>query len=249
MSETNKNATEELFDITISDKAKFESNVDTKYIRLNSIGEMINQVFAVFTDYRGCTLSPVMIGQRPSIDVNLYFEPGTTAPEGITNAFESIVDATATSGKPSVVDSIRRRENLSKNKKFKITDDGISGLDKFIDKTRLRKNDSWAKMYVSERVEPSMYGATKKIITEVKHISVLAVIKEIYGDKDEVGSKLWYEITPLRQLTPVVTSSNPDWLVQITSLNEGNLKEFGKDLGLVLNLGQVGGVNMIARRS
>ena len=230
VNEVAKNAeetVEDVFKITIPEKRAIKPVIPTEVTTLKDLCNDVNALFAVYKDYRGCRIVPVITQEgRIGIETVIFFQQGSSA-EGYADAF-SANSVPNMRDKVSIVDRIRANDNLSKGKKYSITEEGKAGIGDFIDKIA-KKNADWTKTCVAETVDGA-YGAQRTVLISVKHISLQKIVEEIYGTKDENGKKIYYNIVPLRQIS---TEPNPNWIVQISSISEATIAETMANFGMM----------------
>ena len=211
------NPTKEVLKLSLEKPVSFDAVGDIKITTTTELSKIINDIFVqVFGDYYGCSLKVQFQPERQAYIVvpRLYFKVLKSYDPDKNYAFNTL-------GVNKTDDMIGRVQRVSQSaasgSKALITDDGKSVLEDFMITPAVKSNNfDWN-------------GAFSTVVTDtdtfvqVFKLDINKFISTIFGDHDESGSKLYYQITP----TGVVGAANqykaPDnWSLFILRLNHVN---------------------------
>jgi hypothetical protein len=220
--------------ININPPAVFDETATVMISTTNELGKVINDVFSqVFADYYGCILDCQFMPDRSGFNVvpKLYFHvlPENRYKDGSTVAFRpmSIAVKNASTIADSVI-KLSKSVNASNGTKVEITEDGISVLEDFIiapnNNPDYIKKFRWPEAYKTE-------ASDRETLIRVFKLDILKFIKKIYGEHDENGAKLYYQITPTGMVGSQQYRASNNWAINILRLNSRNQNKAAELLG------------------
>lgn len=232
--ETNTTNTKEAMKIKIDPPAVFDSTADVMISTTNELGKAINDVFSqVFADYYGCILDCQFVPEKYGYTIvpKLYFHvlPESKYKDGSTVAFRptSIAVKEASSIAESVI-KLSKASNSVGGTKVEITEDGISVLEDFIiapnNRPETLKRFNWGDSYKTEPAE-------RETLIRVFKLDILKFIRKIYGEVDETGAKMYYQVTPTGIVGSQQYRTSSNWSINILRLNSRNQNRAAELLG------------------
>lgn len=234
MEENMNNVTKEVKKINIDPPAEFNSTADVMISTTNELGKMINEVMSsVFADYYGCILDCQFVPEKMGYNVipKLYFHvlPEARYKDGSTVAFRPTSIAVKNAG--SIAESViklSKSVNSADGTKVEITEDGMSVLEDFVtvfsNHPDALKRFNWADSYKTEAAE-------RETLIRVYKLDILKFIRKIYGETDETGSKLYYQVTPTGSVGSQQYRATNNWSINIMRLNSRNQNKAAELLG------------------
>ena len=188
----------------------------------------------------------------PRFEVNLYFQTGANAGRCAEGAISNVrpFASKAASSMAARIEAINKRSILGKN--LTLTDDTKDMLDEFFlapyrenatvvdptDPDRKRKIHAnvpkWDKGLIYEVTDGgTVMGNFNTLYLKVTNLDLIAILKKIYGSKNELGHQVDYEV---RGIKPISYSPNPaesTLLLMINRLDCSNVAELSRSLGMM----------------
>lgn len=248
MSETTK---KEPLKLTFAKKEKFKGTIKSDFMTTAELARMINPIFkSVFKDYNGIVIKPCenagIMNEMPVI-LELDFIPGSDNGEGSIPAFVNIGsdDNTKNIGISSLaLSALQYNKIASSTEAFQITQDAVDILYDYIGGPagRMLKNSVMSFMkssFVIELVDDrrNIWGKDTRIIHSLvtSCIDINRLISGIMEDKDETGSRYYYQVTPVKPIASVNSSSNvsTNYLYQITQFSKKEMERVMSSIGAV----------------
>lgn len=233
--ETNTNEAKEVKKINIDPPAVFDDTATVMITSTNELGKVINDVFSqVFADYYGCVLDNQFMPEKFGYNIvpRLYFHvlPESRYKDGSVTAFRptSIAVKNASSIAESVIKLSRSGSSINGGTKVEITEDGISVLEDFVvtpnNHPDTLKRFNWADSYKTEPAE-------RETLIRVFKLDILKFVRKIYGEHDENGAKLYYQVTPTGMIGSQQYRASNNWSINIMRLNSRNQNKAAELLG------------------
>jgi len=229
---TNVPVTEETSDlkIVVKNHAPFDDTAKTKITSTEELAKSINELFKpYFKDYLGCSLD---VQYQADIRCNIivpkiYFKVLSDA-EYANNmtAFKTLGSETAN----SMVGRVQRVSmSAVSGAKVLMTADAKSALADFMLNQQAVKSGKfdWSTCY---KVIPSDTGSCVAVFK----LDIIAILTAIFGDTDENGDKLVYQIAPTYPILTNTYKTGEKWAVNIICLNCGNQKVAAEAVGLYM---------------
>lgn len=211
----------------VVDPEPFHPIGELKIMTSTKLCEKINRdLKAVFKDYYGCRMQVQMQPDRGSYYIipHLMFQvlPDDQYGDGIF-AFKPM-------SKLDTDDLGRRVQRLhqmstTKGAKVDITIDAQDIFEEFMIKPSGKSID-WKNCYNSIRTDQGTY-------IELFKIDPIALLKLLWGSKDEFGSEVYYQITPAYKLNRANQyNASDEWVLNILRLNHDDEVATAKELGM-----------------
>lgn len=233
MEENTTNVTKEVMKIKIDPPAEFNATADVMITTTNELGKMINEVMSVFADYYGCILDCQFVPEKMGYNVipKLYFHvlPEARYKDGSAVAFRPTSIAVKNAG--SIAESViklSKSVNSANGTKVEITEDGMSVLEDFVflpnNRPDTLKRFNWADSYKTEPAE-------RETLIRVYKLDIIKFIGKIYGETDETGAKMYYQVTPTGSVGSQQYRASNNWSINIMRLNSRNQNKAAELLG------------------
>jgi len=223
----------EVFKINLDTPVSFDPVADVTITSTNEIAKLINDLLkGVFKDYYGCNVDCVFMPDRQiwAVMPRLYFHvlPKEEYEKGGITAFRPL-------GSGNSNDMVERVQKLSQTTavngvKVTMTEEAKGIMEDFVilphgvnDASKFNWNEAYA----------TLPSGTETFIYMYK-LDIIKFIKKLFGEKDENGSKLYYQVTPVYSINSGMQSykQNTNWNINILRINDENQKKSAQVVGL-----------------
>lgn len=217
--------------INMEKPVAFNATGEVKISTTSELAKMINEVFSqVFKDYYGCLLTCQFQPERGSYIVvpKLYFH--VLKKEEYEDGLFAFKPLSA-QPQDDIVGRVQRLSTISTatGVKVAITDEGKSVLEDFIITPAIRQQKfDWNTAYDTSATDTETFVYVFKL-------DINKFLTKIFGDKDENGAPLYYQINPTCLLGAVNQYKKPDnWGLNILRLNHTNEAAAAELLGMAV---------------
>lgn len=228
--ENNTNTPKSDLKIVVKDHAAFDGTAITKPTNTEKLSELINDLFSpYFADYLGASLD-VQYQQdlRCNIIVpKIYFKVLSD------DEYKTSTTAFKTLGSETTNTMIGRVQRVSQSAisgaKVIMTEDAKSALGDFLLNQQVVKSGKfdWTTCF---KVIPTETGSCVAMFK----LDIIAILTAIFGDTDEAGNKLVYQVAPTYPILSNTYKTGERWALNVIQLNTGNQKVAAEDLGFFM---------------
>lgn len=212
---------------------KFDGVNSTELTTTVDLAKMINSLFRpVFSDYEGCLVQPVNDG---SLTVTLFLKDKGQVNDGSIKAMISSRDM-AKENKDSAVARVLSLNNTLSPKKYSLTQDAKDILEDFLIVPFRNGKIQWNN-YVTEVNEQNGYQQT--IYLQVMNLDLNKILRVIYGDKIEDGSKVVYNANIIKPIGVAINGLEQTFMVNVIQLNVSKLEEVAQKVGVNPTIGNI----------
>lgn len=216
--------------IVVTDHAAFDGTAITKVTNTEKLAELINDLFKpYFADFLGSSLD-VQYQQDLHCNIivpKIYFKVLSDDDyKANTTAFKTLGSETAN----TMIGRVQRvSQSAISGAKVIMTEDAKSALSDFMLNQQAVKSGKfdWTTCF---KVIPSDTGSCVAVFK----LDIIAILNAIFGDTDEAGNKLAYQIAPTYPLLTNTYKTGERWALNILQLNTGNQKSAAEDVGLFM---------------
>jgi len=210
----------------VIEKVPFTGTTISKITTTMDVASMVNSLFKdIFFDYEGSVLSPNP--HNGMMDLSLFFRDKGENRDN--SRFKNIVDNTSISREAKPFDRIRSLNIRNSNKIYTVTDETKKILTPYMNTNYRKPNVNWNQV-VTEEIEPT-YTGRHQVFVRVSGLSINSILKDVYGDTSESGSRIDYEIRLLRPLSMVEGHGN--FLINITQLDVKDVENLYRKIGMI----------------
>ena len=226
-------AEKEVFEIFVDqdNKAIFPTLAYSNLTSSDILIQMASSILSVYADYYGC-----VVNFNPSsgqLTLCAHFAQIEYLEDGKIYAFEptGVLKGTNTQSGLRRIQQFER--TVSEGNKFSITEDGKSGLAKFM--TRGTKNEKGEVRWgltgmITQYSNPAPFGGQVVTCNVVNNISPIAILRELYGDKakilsgiDDNGQAIIDNVDVDYEIVVISSLQQPGYASQ-QNVNEGPFK-------------------------
>lgn len=247
MSNNEEKKQREKFVISLEEHEKFPNMASTTFITSHDFCKLVSELFhGVFADFEGCKFD----GSIPGGSLSLIFNHGKYD----ESAYVACELASAKNSGNSTLNRLRQTDlRNSVGDRFYLTEDGKDAVASLlIPRAFNNGNPNWGDIVkdVIEQTPASMYMAQQQPhYTKVDFIDLRRLCALIYGDKDEDGDAVEYQVMAGATLAqtfypgatgPAVNDPSANRLLQITRVSLKQLTAISEKLGF-----GVAGTNII----
>lgn len=260
MSEETKVTEKEVFEIYVDQdsKAVFPTLAYSNLTSTDTLCKMATQIFSVYADFYGCIVN--YNATNSQLTLCAHFAQMENLEDGKIYAFEptGVLKGNSTESGLRRIQKFER--TVSEGNKFTLTEDGKSGLAKFMTRgTRNEKGEvKWGSIgLVTQYADPAPFGGQSVTCNVVNNISPIAILRELYGDKakllsgiDENGNAIIedtdveYEIVVISSLAQpgyngmMQPAADGPFKIDIRQISKKRLQESAKEVGVNFAMGR-----------
>ena len=210
---------------------EFESTVGTSLITSMKLTKKINGLFrsAGIADFYGTTLR--LNESTGQLELAAYFEPSNNIEDGRIY----FAEPTTYQHRQSTSSAFNRIASLNirnSGRTLQLSQDGKDVFEELIFRNYNQKVD-WNR-YATEVVENGNFNRYN-IYLKVQNIDINKVLKKIWGDRAEDGSRLDYQVSIARFI-----SGSPNMVLSVQQLNEKVLNNLAEEIGIIGGTGSLG---------
>lgn len=254
------NEEKDVFEIFIDQDSKlvFPTLAYSNLTSTDQLCKMMQAIFSVYADYYGATVT--YNPNTNQLTLNAHFAQLENQEEGKVYAFEPNGVLKGKNSESGLRRIQQFERTVSEGNRFSITEDGKTGLAKFI--TRSFKNDKnevkWAALgLITQYYDPAPFGGQAVTCNVINGISPIAILKELYGDKANIyvgkdaDGQAAFEETDVEYEIVVISSlqqpnyngvvSNPSegpFKIDIRQISKKRLQESAKEVGVNFAFGK-----------
>ena len=210
--------TKEVMKIKMSKPVSFDPVGSIKITTTNELSTIINNIFAqVFDDYYGCSLRIQFQPERGIWIVvpKLFFKLLKTYDDNKTYAFRTL---NSSKGDGDMVGRVFRvSQSVASGTRALITDDGKSVLEDFLITPAVKTSSfDWNSAF-------GVVSTDTDTFVQVFKLDINKFIATIFGEKDETGSRQYYQINPTAPINTNTQYKNAEnWSLMILKLDHVN---------------------------
>ncbi len=246
---SNTNETKKPLQLEITQPEAFDELAATSLTTTQRLAKRINKLFSsAFLDYHGsvvyCTAGNGNVAPNQQFMVELHFKPvavgSVSAGEDRVRAFKPIEETNAgddiVAGLKNIYGSMRTSQ------RFQLTEDAAQILSEFMlpGVNNGLNIDPW-KPSSYDRVKGEyqdnvMYGQSP-VMVKITGLDLIALIRKIYGYKNNAGKRVDYGVLPYGPVTPninnqmVQTAAN--WRVMIMQIDKDKTFDLASEFGII----------------
>ena len=210
---------------------EFKSTVGTSLITSMKLTKKINGLFrsAGIADFYGTTLR--LNESTGQLELSAFFKPSNNIEDGRIYFAEPAAYQHRQSAS-SAFNRIASLNSRNAGRTIQISQDGKDVFEELIFRNYNQKID-WNR-YATEVVENGSFN-NYNIYLKVQNIDINKVLKKIWGDKAEDGSRLDYQVSIARFI-----SGSPNMVLSVQQLNEKVLNNLAEEIGIIGGTGSLG---------
>lgn len=209
---------------------EFPSTVGTALMTSMKLTKDINALFrsAGIQDFYGSRLD--LNQSTGQLELAIFFKPENHNGNGVY--FVEPASAGTRQGTTAAFNRISSMDARNSGRTIQLTQDGKDVFDELIFKNYNQKVD-WNR-YAIETVENGNFGNCN-LYLQVINININQILKKIWGDRTEDGSRLDYQVSVVRYV-----AGSPNMILSIQQLNEKTLNKLAEEVGIVSGIGSLG---------
>lgn len=241
---SNANETKKPLQLDITVPERFDELAATSLTTTQRLAKRINKLFSsAFLDYHGsvvyCTAGNGNVAPNQQFMVELHFKPvavGSVAPgEDRVRAFKPIEEAKGddiVAGLKNIYGSMRT------SARFQLTEEAAQILSEFmlpglnIDPWKPSSYDQ----VKGEYQDNVLYGQSP-VMVKITALDLIALIRKIYGYKNEAGKRVDYGVIPYGPVTPNLNNqmvqSAANWRVMVMQIDKDKTFDLASEFGII----------------
>ena len=241
---SNTNETKKPLQLEITTPERFDKLAATTLTTTQKLAKRINKLFSsAFLDYHGsvvyCTAGNGNVAPYQQFMVELHFKPvpvgNVSAGEDRVRAFKPIEEVKG----DDIVASLKNiYGSMRTSARFQLTEDAAQILSEFmlpglnIDPWKPSSYDQ----VKGEYQDNVMYGQSP-IMVKITGLDLVALIRKIYGFKNESGQRVDYGVIPYGPVTPNINNqmvqSAANWRVMIMQIDKDKTFDLASEFGII----------------
>ena len=242
MSNTNETRKPLQLDITVPER--FDELAATSLTTTQKLAKRINKLFSsAFVDYHGsvvyCMAGNGNVAPYQQFTVELHFKPvavgSLSAGEDRVRAFKPIEEAKG----DDIVSNLKNiYGSFRTSARFQMTEEASQILSEFmLPGTNI---DPWKpssyEQFKGEYQDNVMYGQSP-VMVKITGLDLIALIRKIYGYKNEAGKRVDYGVIPYGPVTPNLNNqmvqSAANWRVMIMQIDKDKTFDLASEFGII----------------
>ena len=239
------NSTRTKFVIEFEEHQPFDGVADCKFITSSELQKLASELFrGVFADFEGCLFEVWNNQNRGGFlesHISLLFNHGNYPGERV--ACE--IPENKRTGSTAIDFQRRHDHQMRDGDRYYLTADGKDAIESLLTPMRFNHGKIDWKGIVSEWSETNtmMYGVKAPQYTKVSFIDLNNLCRLIFGDKDENGEKVEYQVSIVGAMNAPYPGMMPNmmsnYMLSITRVSEKQIKSLYEKLGFVTSASNV----------
>lgn len=244
MSNNNANETKKPLQLDVKTPEKFEKLAASTLVTTQKLAKRINKLFSTaFVDYHGSVVYNTSgngnVAPYQQFVVELHFKPLTagsvSAGDDRVRAFKPISEVKGN----DIVSGIQNIFNsLNTSARFQMTEDAAQILSEFmLPGTNI---DPWKPSSYDhlkgEYQDNVLYGQSP-VMVKITGLDLVALIRKIYGNKNESDKRVEYGVLPYGPVTPNMNNqmvqSAANWRVLIMQIDKDKTYDLASEFGII----------------
>ena len=224
MSKANENESKEKFSITVESKEPFPAVAKQDITTSTRLGHLFSKLFDVFEDFEGVKIEVNAYGQ---IGVAAYFRHADFGNDALVAFCRDEKDPS----KNDTMERIRRQRRIrEEGVKFYPTKEAKEAFEDFLlPNIKNQKSIDWNRI-VADETNPTPYG-TAEVLSKIQFIDPVALLREIYGTKNDAGHDCDYKIDVISSKHSIGV---PEYIFSVTTMDRDETDRAARDSGIVV---------------
>lgn len=232
--------------VKVNEHEPFDPINQVKYCSSTELCQKVSEIFkSAYADYEGCIYE---INQQGRGYISLFFNHGEPDDPVRANAVSRVQP-----DKKNVPanETVRRiRDNDRRNRagdKFFLTTEGEEGIERFIAENnpqiRNRKGEiMWDKISAEVSQQQRYFNQPPIMLTKISMIDPVKLVEEIYGQTNEEGEVMVYDVHILRSMPQMVAGNfQAQYMLAIDRVSEKEVAKLCNKFGIA----PTGGLDII----